>query len=89
MDKNSTMQRIGDGEVYFDRCSQKLFIDGEETRLDPIIGSLLQYFLDNAQRTISREELNEHVWGGKNVSDDAINRCISVLRKSLGGKQQT
>jgi len=89
MDKNCTMQRIGDSEVYFDRCSQKLFFDGEETRLDPIIGSLLQYFLDNAQRTISREELNEHVWGGKNVSDDAINRCISVLRKSLGGKQQT
>jgi TolB-like protein len=39
--------------------------------------------LTNQGRVISRDELIASVWDSRVVSDDAINRCISILRQTL------
>jgi len=44
---------------------------------------LLEYFLLNQNRVISRDELMSEVWDRRIVSDDAVNRCISILRQTL------
>ena len=49
---------------------------------------LVQLAADGAQ-VVSREELNEKVWGGRSVVDEALSRCISELRHAIeecGGK---
>ena len=56
--------------------------DGETSvRLEPQVGKLLAYFLCNQHRVISRDALITSVWGNRIVSDDAINRCVSILRQ--------
>ncbi|MGI9287555.1 MAG: winged helix-turn-helix domain-containing protein, partial [Pseudomonadales bacterium] len=58
--------------------------DGETTtRLEPQIAKLLAHFLAHQNTVISRDELIAAVWDNRVVSDDAINRCISILRRVL------
>lgn len=44
---------------------------------------LLEFFVRNPQRIISRAELTETVWQHTYVDDNAINRAVSELRKYL------
>lgn len=52
-------------------------------RLEPQVARLLDYFLIHQQTLISRDTLIGAVWDGRVVSDDAVNRCISILRQKL------
>ena len=47
------------------------------------MAKLLAYFLENPGRVISRDELIESVWAGRVVTDDAVHRCVSILRQTL------
>ena len=54
---------------------------GVETHLEPKIMQVL-LTLSRADRTIlSREELKERCWGGRAVSDDAVERVIARIRQ--------
>jgi len=58
--------------------------DGTTTvRLEPQVARLLDYFLAHQETLISRDELMAAVWDNRVVSDDAVNRCISILRQKL------
>jgi DNA-binding winged helix-turn-helix (wHTH) protein/TolB-like protein len=78
---------IDEPHVIFELDKQSLKVGDREVRLDHKIAKLLTFFLKNSNRVISRVELIENVWESHQVSNDAINRAISVLRKSLGGKK--
>lgn len=52
-------------------------------RLEPQVAKLLEHFLAHQNRIISRDELIAAVWKNRVVSDDAINRCVSILRQIL------
>jgi len=54
-----------------------------EQELEPLVFKLLNYFVANVDRIISRDELVTQVWQQKFVDDNAINRAISELRKQL------
>ncbi len=45
---------------------------------------LLLYLVHHRDRLVSKDELLEHVWAGKVVSDDALTVAISQIRKALG-----
>ncbi len=63
--------------------------DGETTtRLEPQVAKLLDYFLSHQNRLTSRDELIAAVWDERIVSDDAVNRCISILRHMLSPDDQ-
>ncbi|WP_144391554.1 transcriptional regulator [Pleionea sediminis] len=62
--------------------------DGQQYKLDPIINALLQFLLSNPKQNISRNDIATHVWPNAYVSDDAINRAISVLRKALSDSRE-
>ena len=73
--------KFGPWFFYPERCL--LVSLGVEKELDPLAYKLLNYFLTQDQRIISRQELAEQVWKQKFVDDNAINRAISDLRKQL------
>ncbi len=58
--------------------------DNQEIVLEPRQAEVLAYFCRNPDRLISRDEMVEHVWQGQAVTDNAVNRIIAKLRKSLG-----
>ena len=71
------------GRWRFDAGTGDLFDGTTTTRLEPQVAKLLDYFLHHQDTLISRDELIGAVWENRIVSDDAINRCISILRQAL------
>ncbi|MBU1437888.1 MAG: winged helix-turn-helix domain-containing protein [Gammaproteobacteria bacterium] len=67
-------------------CDDKhlLWRDGETIQLEPKPAEVLAYFCRHPGRLISRDEFIAEVWQGQIVTDNAINRIIAKLRKSLG-----
>ncbi len=64
--------------------------DGEKTtRLEPRVSRLLAYFLSHQDRLITRDELMAAVWENRIVSDDAINRSVSILRQTLSPEDKS
>ena len=71
------------GPWRFDAGTGDLSDGTTTTRLEPQVAKLLDYFLAHQDTLISRDELIGAVWDNRIVSDDAINRCISILRQAL------
>jgi len=67
-------------------CDDKhlLWRDGVQIQLEPKQAEVLAYFCRHPGRLISRDEFIAEVWQGQIVTDNAINRIIAKLRKSLG-----
>lgn len=55
----------------------------QSLNIEPRIFELLVFFCENNQRPISRAELIEHVWQQRIVSQAAVNRAVSELRKII------
>lgn len=62
--------------------------DQQTVTLEPRVLSLILYFHSQRNRLVTRDELIEHVWQGKVVSENAINRAVSQLRKILNRADQ-
>ena len=55
---------------------------GGETRiLEPRVMQVLVALAENRQSVVPRDQLALTCWGGLNVGDDAMNRCIVALRR--------
>lgn len=63
---------------------------GELVHAEPQILALLALLVAHAGQTLTKEEINQHVWGGRIVSDAALSGRIKTLRQLLGddGKRQ-
>jgi DNA-binding winged helix-turn-helix (wHTH) protein/Tol biopolymer transport system component len=70
--------------VVFSEKKQALLVNNNSVQLEPRQAELLSYFCQYPNKLISRDELIKHVWQGQVVTDNAVNRVIAKLRKSLG-----
>ena len=71
------------GALIFDRRTRKLRRGQQQLYLEPRQYQLLLTLLESAEKPVSREQLIQNVWQGRIVSDGAINRAISMLRKAF------
>jgi Tol biopolymer transport system component/DNA-binding winged helix-turn-helix (wHTH) protein len=55
--------------------------DGATVRVEPKVMAVLVVLARRQGETISREALLDEVWDGRAVTDDALTRCISALRR--------
>ncbi|WP_372771083.1 transcriptional regulator [Pseudoalteromonas sp.] len=69
--------------ILIDSQQNTLTVEGKAVECEPKLFELLIFFCRNSQRALSRDELIEHVWQGRVVSDAAVNRAISQLRKLI------
>ncbi|MEM7223684.1 MAG: winged helix-turn-helix domain-containing protein [Pseudomonadota bacterium] len=53
-------------------------------QLEPRASDLLAYLLENPGRLVTKDELCEHIWDGKAITDAAISTQIRAVRKALG-----
>ncbi|WP_299974497.1 winged helix-turn-helix domain-containing protein [uncultured Pseudoteredinibacter sp.] len=53
-------------------------------KLEPLLCDFLLYLAQRPGELASREELLEHVWRGRVVSDDSLRRAVKKLRLALG-----
>ena len=58
--------------------------NGNQVRIQPKAMDVLVYLASRADEVVSRQDLFANVWSGTFVSDVALARVISDLRKALG-----
>lgn len=52
--------------------------------IEPKAFDLLLFFAENPGRTLSREEIIDHVWSGRAVSDSAVATVLKLVRRAIG-----
>jgi DNA-binding winged helix-turn-helix (wHTH) protein len=73
-----------------DADRRELRRDGMAVDIEPQVFDLLQYLIWHRERVVSRDELIEHIWGGRVVSESALSTRINAVRNAIGdnGAQQ-
>jgi DNA-binding winged helix-turn-helix (wHTH) protein/tetratricopeptide (TPR) repeat protein len=65
--------------------SRNLLVRGDEqVRVEPRVMDALVHLVERADRLVSKEDLIEHVWKCRHVTDDVLTVTICALRKALG-----
>ncbi len=64
----------------------RLIGSGSDIRLSPRAMEVLVYLAERAGQVVTRQDFSEHVWHPAIVTDDALTRCISELRRHLGDR---
>lgn len=70
--------------IEIDTDSYLMFSNGDELPVEPQVFNLIIYLIQNKDHVVSREQLLNHVWKGRVVSDTSINNNIKTARKVLG-----
>jgi TolB-like protein/DNA-binding winged helix-turn-helix (wHTH) protein len=64
---------------------------GELVPVEPQVFDMLVYLLKNPDRVVTKDEIIEHIWSGRSVSDAALSSRIKAVRQAIGddGASQT
>ncbi len=86
MNKVVNLRRKSEEQLQLGQCAvlpgENLVIHEEQSiRLEPKVMRVLMVLGENAGEAVSRQQLIEQAWDGRPVTDDAITRCISILRR--------
>jgi TolB-like protein/Flp pilus assembly protein TadD len=80
---------------YFDKflidaTRRELRGEGGIIHVEPQVFDLIHYFVQHANRVISKDELIEQIWKGRIISDAALNSRINSARVAVGdnGRRQ-
>lgn len=78
------------GEFSLDTESLELQQNGKPLDVEPQVFSLLTCLIRNRDRVVTKDELIETVWGGRIITDGALNTRINAVRRAVGddGKRQ-
>ena len=79
--------KITSGDVTLDLRTFRAFSQGEELDLSMTEFRLLQFFLENKNRALLKEQILQRVWDvdGNYVEENTLSVNISRLRRKLGG----
>ncbi len=73
--------RLGNLKLQFDDLS--LEVDGVKCELGQVEYKILNFLLRKRGELVSRQELNDYIWGHELPSDRALDPHITALRKKL------
>jgi DNA-binding winged helix-turn-helix (wHTH) protein/tetratricopeptide (TPR) repeat protein len=72
----------------YDAQQKILTYKSDQVELTRKCHELLNHLLNNPKQLISRDDLIDHVWHGRVVTNNTIDQCILKLRKALNHHQQ-
>jgi TolB-like protein len=78
------------GPFELDPAAVELRAGGKPVSLEPQVFALLVLLVENRERLVSKDEIVEKVWDGRDVSDAAVASRVKSARQALGddGKSQ-
>lgn len=79
--------RLGEWEV--DPTANEMRSGGRAIHLEPKVMDVLVALAERAPAIVTRRELMALAWPGVHVSEDALNRAVSQLRRALAGTRPT
>src|SRR4051794_18803987 len=74
-----------------DTDAYELRRNGELIPVEPQVFDLLVLLLKSPDRVVTKDEIIEHIWSGRSVSDAALSSRIKAVRQAIGddGASQT
>lgn len=72
------------GSVELDEVGLELRVAGRQVDIEPKPLELLMFLLRRVGEVVTREEILEHLWPGRVVTDGVITNCVAKLRTALG-----
>src|SRR5919199_6774997 len=87
MDEPKKRYLLEDYRLEPDR--QSLTRAGLTVRLPKRPFQVLLYLIEHRDRYVSRSELLERFWEGREVYDDALSKCVGAIRKALDDQSDT
>jgi two-component system response regulator MprA len=73
------------GGIEIDPSARRVIVDGKPVNFTAKEYDLLEFFVSNAGRVISRDEILQKVWGGQRASDsNVIEVFVCHLRNKIG-----
>ena len=71
------------GNCVVDVDARRLFVDGHPRGLQPLMFDLLLHLLMSNGRDVSRAELIEAVWRGRDTASTVVSRAMMKLRRTI------
>jgi len=68
----------------FDSDLFELRREGEVIPIEPQVHDVLAYLLAHRDRVVTKEELLDHIWGDRFVSESALTSRIKAVRRAIG-----
>jgi TolB-like protein/DNA-binding winged helix-turn-helix (wHTH) protein/tetratricopeptide (TPR) repeat protein len=72
------------GEFTLDPAARELRRGAEPVPLANLPFRVLVHLVEHRDRVVTRDELIERFWDGKDVYDDTLRKCMAAVRKALG-----
>lgn len=72
------------GEYRIDDRAFEVWHEGQRLPVEPQVLELLLFLIERREQVVSKEEIFEHVWKGRIVSESALSSRIKAIRKLLG-----
>ena len=74
------------GNYVFDVGRHELLRGSARVEVEPGVLDLLRYLIENRARVVSKDELIEHVWNGRIVSESTMTSRVTAARQAIGDK---
>ncbi len=79
----SLPEDISFGDVRIERATERVYKDDELVKMKPMEWKLLNYFMENQNRVISKDELLTKVWKDEFVSEGTLSVHVRHLREKI------
>lgn len=83
---NGSVYRFSDCVV--DRARREITRNGDAVRIEPKVLEVLLYLIDNRERSVSKDELQDEIWRGVIVTDASLMRSVMKARRAVGDDPQ-
>lgn len=75
------------GEFVLDVAQRSLSLQGARVHLSHLPFQVLLHLLEHRDRVVTRDELLDLFWEGRDVYQDALRKSVSAIRKALGDRK--
>ena len=65
-------------------AKKALYVNGKISHLSKSESKLLEYFLNNKNKTITYEQIFDYIWDYEQPTKEAIKTIVKELRRKLG-----
>ena len=72
------------GNCVFDVGRHELVRGSTPVDAEPGVLDLLRYLIENRERVVSKDDLIEHVWNGRIVSESTMTSRVAAARQAIG-----
>ena len=77
------------GEYELDTAAVELRAGGVVCALEPQVFALIAYLIEHRERMVSKDEIVEKVWDGRDVSDSTLMSRVKSARRVVGDDGKT